>query len=223
MVLWLGLLGWSDCGTRLRDAFDRDQTLLATTPAALGGDGTRRRVRAPPWQVAGLCRTTGRAWRTRGYGGPGPADPAEAHDARRRVMHVPAQPHKRPPDPRRTRADEPVTPRRSAGPRLSSARTRCPRWSRSAHPACSRPAAALGACLQVGVVKAHGVVRHDLELGQAAPGSFPSMWSVSSVRAGSKDREPRKRGGYHVRWNASRQWRQVLPRRPGWRGSRHCI
>jgi hypothetical protein len=117
-VLWLGLLGWSDCGTRLLDAFDPDQTLLATTLAALGGDGTPRRVRPPPWQVAGLCRTTGRAY---------------------------------------------------------------------------------------------GVVRHDLELGQAAPSSFPSMWSVSSVRAGSKDREPRKRGGYHARWNASRQWRQVLP------------
>jgi hypothetical protein len=40
--------------------------------------------------------------------GQGLPDPAEAHDARRRVMHVPAQHHKRPPGRRRTRADEPA-------------------------------------------------------------------------------------------------------------------
>jgi hypothetical protein len=40
--------------------------------------------------------------------GQGLPDPAEAHDARRRVMHVSAQHHERPPDPGRTRADEPA-------------------------------------------------------------------------------------------------------------------
>jgi len=68
------------------------------------------------------------------------------------------------------------------------------------HPACSRPvAAALGACLQVGVVKAHGVVRTTLSWGQAAPSSSSSLRSVSSVPADSKDREPRKRSGYCAR------------------------
>ena len=35
----------------------------------------------PPRRAAGLCRGLGRAWRTRGRGGPGLPDPAEAHDA----------------------------------------------------------------------------------------------------------------------------------------------
>ena len=54
--------------------------------------------------------------------------------------------------------------------------------------------------MQVDVVQAHGVVRHDLELGPGGPSSSSSTRSVSSVCAGSKDRKPRKRSGYYARW-----------------------
>ena len=64
-------------GTRLLDAFDRDQTLLATTRAALGGDGLMpNTTTAPPLPHprrghSGLRRSsaTGQAAAVRGGGG----------------------------------------------------------------------------------------------------------------------------------------------------------
>lgn len=87
---------------------------------------------------------------------------------RRGVMHVPAQHHERPPHPSRTGADERVT---LGDPPGRGYQRECGvRGGLGQHTkACCRPAAALGACLQVGVVKAHGVVRHDLELGPGGP------------------------------------------------------
>ncbi len=87
---------------------------------------------------------------------------------RRRVMHVPAQHHKRlqiHAVPERTNRS-PSAIRRAAAIISASAVSAVVSVST---PACCRPAAALSACLQVDVAKAHGVVRHDLELGPGGP------------------------------------------------------
>jgi len=107
-----------------------------------------------------------------GTAGQGLPDSAEAHDAEGLVMDVLTQHHERPPDPRGTGAEETVafcdTPGRRHHQGKRGVRSSLGQDLRGVGGKDSMPCAGV----HIDVVEAHGVVRHDLELG---PGGIQEL------------------------------------------------
>ena len=114
-------------------------------------------------------------------------DATEPDDADRLVVHVLAEHHQRPPDPRCAAHAGTARPPRPGARRPSAARTPCPPWSRSARPACW--SASTPAAVQAGtstLSKPTAWLATIVNCGPAAARNSSSTFSVSIVTIASR-------------------------------------